>query len=1357
MGEGIKGIYYFFEDRYYKVLDKINRVIPIYKIIDPIDKVFPSFVLFLIVVLLLIIFLILPFFGIDLIGALLGLFGVGKGKSYVAYVQVIDAKSRDPIVGAQYRIMVSDKQFSGKTDENGMFSVDIDEKVVENVRLVVEAPGYEKFDKLVTLEADKTLVVELEKGEVKVKENKLKLFLYDASNDAMITGVDVTLQFECRRPGILDLPDISTITKNNISSSDQPIVVNIPEICESVLVTANVQNYKPKTDIVQMNQPTVEHKMRLQPVAPTVNVGAIEVTVRYADGSPGEGLAVHLKRGTTLVKVKRTNDLGQVAFSELEPGVYSVSVSDPNYGSAYADNVVVEPNKTEHVSLELPLSPADKKLFVKVVDASNNNPIYGASVVIYKDDVLKQKMETDENGIIVLSLSQDEALATYKGFVSAAGYLSKVVTLIVVRVDEYTPQVVELEPVDEAQGNYGSALVYVQDEQGRAISEASVELYNDATGNIPWNPEPDQTFDTNADGYYLFTYLPPGTYWVRAYKDEKTGQSDKKRVSANRTTMFTVTLASGKGRVKVVVIDKDLQGRIPDANVTFLNATTLDPLSECVTDTRGECTSDEIDASLDVVVLVEKENYMPALAGKDGGSINVVPGTTVTVRVELEDIDELPSDVTIDTNFIEVCLDWDCRNKASRISSSRYEETIYYIKYRLYLFEASGSNVIQHIRVGPDAESTLPADGYRIKIVDARAAASPAISFSSCLDTDDPFTSRCGSNSGEPSKQVNFSWSHLPQASIDVVVKVAIEPGLPPGQELRTAYMAKAIVGNEEITTPLKEQIFKVGQMFCDSEELAWSFELERGDEIVPLTPGGDSSAALSLGATYKLHYTILNCSDRDLTGAVLQFWNKLGDDSPGALHFTEYGEGMGPFTISNSLPDFGPGQSVSIFSPLTFRAIQQADFTRVIFELKFDGEVVDQGRQVLKFSVGGERELIVEGLPSEFLEGEFVELSGKVKDYDTSEPIEGATVTIKRNNARLGSKTTQSDGTFSFTQHGGRALRTGDTVKVIVEAPGYITKTIEIPVRSLIPPDPMYDCVSIEPKTANLTKGQTMGFTVSTNGCPESVSIKMVSTTLDIESEDSFTLPTTGSKQVTIKAGHDAVLGINLLHVRARFESATEFKEADFARVIVSADPDGGDGVDPKASCFELTSYVFDLSVQEARGTLVNNCFFPNDDAREPVIAAPHDSSIEIKIVNPEIPDTLTFQWKIRATAKVGGSSVTYEGPEQSMTINPGRFTKGADSTEFVFKVGSYSLREVVAGLRANATGNIGEIVIEPVVLPPNDAYIQLWVQGKDVYGKFHYRPSEKTGTYEFVIRNISLQYSKIAQLYVEDFVREE
>ena len=59
--DSVKGFYYNLEDKWYDVLDALDKKqVPVYKIIDPIDKIIPSFLLF--ILLLLFILILLAYF-----------------------------------------------------------------------------------------------------------------------------------------------------------------------------------------------------------------------------------------------------------------------------------------------------------------------------------------------------------------------------------------------------------------------------------------------------------------------------------------------------------------------------------------------------------------------------------------------------------------------------------------------------------------------------------------------------------------------------------------------------------------------------------------------------------------------------------------------------------------------------------------------------------------------------------------------------------------------------------------------------------------------------------------------------------------------------------------------------------------------------------------------------------------------------------------------------------------------------------------------------------------------------------------------------------------------------------------------
>ena len=59
---GVKELYQKMDDKWYKLIDKIDTKIPIYGIIDKIDSVIPSFALFLIIIIFLLLFVSLNLF-----------------------------------------------------------------------------------------------------------------------------------------------------------------------------------------------------------------------------------------------------------------------------------------------------------------------------------------------------------------------------------------------------------------------------------------------------------------------------------------------------------------------------------------------------------------------------------------------------------------------------------------------------------------------------------------------------------------------------------------------------------------------------------------------------------------------------------------------------------------------------------------------------------------------------------------------------------------------------------------------------------------------------------------------------------------------------------------------------------------------------------------------------------------------------------------------------------------------------------------------------------------------------------------------------------------------------------------------
>ena len=149
---GLKDIYYYFEEKYYAALDRLDEFIPVNGLVDKIDKVMPSFALFLVLLALLVVFGALFFTG-GLLGpqtASLEILVEDNGGRLIENATV-------SLTGSETGIQKELKTLSnGKTLlENVIFGARID--------VIVEKMGFKRYITSIVLDEErKTLSVRLE-------------------------------------------------------------------------------------------------------------------------------------------------------------------------------------------------------------------------------------------------------------------------------------------------------------------------------------------------------------------------------------------------------------------------------------------------------------------------------------------------------------------------------------------------------------------------------------------------------------------------------------------------------------------------------------------------------------------------------------------------------------------------------------------------------------------------------------------------------------------------------------------------------------------------------------------------------------------------------------------------------------------------------------------------------------------------------------------------------------------------------------------------------------------------------------------------------------------------------------------
>lgn len=139
--EHIRNSYYFFEDKWYALLDKVDEKIPIYNIVDKVDNVVPSFILFLLVILFLII--------------LTGYFIQFSSSIKVTFITV-DSNTQDTIAGVNLRAVILNDLYTGTTNSSGelIFDVSRESKNIYDTFLDILS-GFEEIDLKVEMSATK--------------------------------------------------------------------------------------------------------------------------------------------------------------------------------------------------------------------------------------------------------------------------------------------------------------------------------------------------------------------------------------------------------------------------------------------------------------------------------------------------------------------------------------------------------------------------------------------------------------------------------------------------------------------------------------------------------------------------------------------------------------------------------------------------------------------------------------------------------------------------------------------------------------------------------------------------------------------------------------------------------------------------------------------------------------------------------------------------------------------------------------------------------------------------------------------------------------------------------------------------
>jgi len=303
-------IYFFFEDIYYSIMDKINKVVPIHKITDKIDDFVPSFVIFILIVALLVYLL---FFANIFI------------SEYSFEVSVTDELG-NTIPNAEVSIYKNETLlFQKKTNVFGI--AEFYNVKTKSININVNKKEYVSINKEITLKKNTSFLEFVLKT-----DNDFYLTEYDTPektrNISFITANNVIiterldLVFSCSNEAVTPDPTTKQITSGQL-------VVTQPARCGSLRFSVVSDSFQDKTNQVV---PT-DDKIFLERNAIN-NVGVLKLNVFdiYKKSLENSIVTIYQQSQPNVSFNNGTTDYyGKHVFENLREGNYYYTASKQNY------------------------------------------------------------------------------------------------------------------------------------------------------------------------------------------------------------------------------------------------------------------------------------------------------------------------------------------------------------------------------------------------------------------------------------------------------------------------------------------------------------------------------------------------------------------------------------------------------------------------------------------------------------------------------------------------------------------------------------------------------------------------------------------------------------------------------------------------------------------------------------------------------------------------------------------------------------------------------------------------------------------------------------------------------------------
>jgi hypothetical protein len=1149
--EKIKNSYLLMEDKWYGVLDKIDKHIPIYPVIDKIDSVVPSFALFLTTI-----FIILLLITLTLLTTIT--------TQPLIEATIIVTSEGLPVEGAE--VILSGMCLEGVSDEDeieenfvtnftnssGKVIIELCETKNKEYTVNVSKQTFDSLTKTINLDQEHTARITLTPTTQLVREIYASI-----KNQDEETITNATLEMIC----------VNDSRTQEIQPQNEDYIFTIFE-CQTIQLKATAQGYETKTQTLDQKKERVEIILEK-----SQNTGNVIFEVKTT-GVANQGAEITLIDEIGKTNTRFTDNEGIATFENITSQTYNYNVIDSETGNSKHDSFELKPRENKTIEINFTQqtqtqTDSKKKIKIIVVD-EEENPIPFTDVIIFRDGNYYTTRQTTIQGIVDV-IAPDENLE-YVLSINKIGYVLTMVNAEL-KTNTETHQKIILK-----QGG-ATIIVNIIDEEEKPVTNASVEVYlSGFNGYLA-----QKTTDINGES--KIENLPPGNYTIKAMKTDSKGQTTTTLIG-EEDKKITIKMMIGNGKIRFNT--KDQEGR--SINVKNYSIETKRQNQQYILTNDGDTSNYYYETDVEkhgtkIITKINDSNYFPY----ESIEYTIYKSNTPQRKdIYMIAKNNLPNNKKTQM-FLQEIYTTNPIQQANATTAKRLEAgKRYYLQFAVVLNtqETETNSLLTNIFVGPKDLNELQSDNP-LKIQGAISTKNSISLMSQAHNTFEINYLNENVLVNENAKQINVIHEETTGPKIiPIILTIDVDENAD-GQITNIYYQAKW--GNETSLEYFKE--FEIGKTLCTTNcptflfnnKIKWNTAGENYKTI-----SDEDIQTLYIEDEYTLKTTVQNLTDEDFEQ--LEIYTTQNSTTDRVLFdgnsTTTKQLTLGPLTESQPIET--QIEAISSISLLKIRENLMKYVGATDLLDKYPGK-----QNEIRVKVSTKDRVKIEINPTIIYAGsKYPMFVIKMTNDTLKQPLQGNWRIEKQGeNGLFNNMFGQTDENgLAIVQLDAMNLSENDKLIFIGNSSGMIEGKLEKTIKSRTPtPEPeIIECLTTTTERLNLNLGATETFTINSN-CEEE---RLVIIHTDQQTTPKqFQIQPGENKTITITGtARNNILGAYPLQVLSI--NGSRYTQVAFIDVIVT-------DID---SCFQLDEAIYNFVNQtEINSIVTNTCFAGRKDIYYP------------------------------------------------------------------------------------------------------------------------------------------------------------